>query len=210
MVWRRSCRVGNRKLAVGTVAYQCEEEIYRMLDSTTGFFPVIVSYGKWRDFIGEDRRDLTPEIIDSFSNTVWVDSTGLSEPQARNQYMVQAGKFGCDCIIILDTDEYLEFPLGIDFFKRQLERIADKNPDDLSFCVTWEDSKNGTTFTPRIIMNPMFSRYRDRHNQIYFMDKEVLGNQRLVGGIVIHQDKKFRSKNRELRMRERNLRNPIH
>ena len=78
---------------------------------------------------------MTPEIIDNFSNAVWVDSTGLLEPQARNQYMVQAGKFGCDCIIILDTDEYLEFPLGIEFFKRQLDRIADKNPNDLSFCV---------------------------------------------------------------------------
>ena len=202
--------MGNRKLAIGTVAYQCEEEIYRMLDSTAGFFPVIVSYGKWKDFKGEDRNDLTPEIIDNFSNAVWVDSTGLLEPQARNQYMIMAGKFGCDCVIILDTDEYLEFPLGIEFFKRQLDRIAEKYPDDLSFCVTFEDSKKGTSFTPRIIMNPMFTRYRDRHNQLYFLDKEVLGNQRLVGGIVIHQNKNFRTKDREQRMRERNLANPVH
>lgn len=181
-----------------------------MLDSTAGLFPVIVCYGKWKDFEGEDRNDLTPQIIDNFSNAVWVDSTGLLEPQARNQYMIMAGKFGCDCIIILDTDEYLEFPLGVEFFKRQLDRIADENPDDLSFCVTFEDSKKGTWFTPRIIMNPMFTRYRDRHNQLYFLDKEVLGNQKLVGGIVIKQDKKFRSKDREQRMRKRNLANPIH
>jgi len=202
--------LGNRKLAIGTVAFQCESEIDRMLDSTNGIFPVIVSYGKWKDFKGENREDKTPDIIDSYSNTVFVNSRGLLEPQARNQYLITAGKMGADVIIILDSDEYLEFPLGLEFFKRQLERMIESHPDHLAFGVTFEYGKNGTSFTPRIIMNPAFTRYRDRHNQMYFMNKEVLGNCKIVAGIVIHEDKKFRNKDRELKMRERNLSNPIH
>ena len=202
--------MADRKLAVVTVAYQCETEIDRMLDSTCGIFPVIVSYGKWKDFVGEDRTDKTPQIIDSYSNTIFLNSTGLLEPQARNRYMIQAGKFGCEVVIILDTDEYLQFPLGLSFFKRQLNRMIESNPNHLAFNVTFEDSVNGTYFTPRIILNPTFSRYRDRHNQIYFLNQEVLGNHKLVGGIVIHQNKNHRTKDREQRMRDRNLANPVH
>jgi len=205
--------LADRKLAIGTVAFQCEEEIDRMLDSTNGIFPVIVSYGKWKDFKGEDRVDKTPDIIDSYSNTVQIHNSGLLEPQARNQCMITAGKMNCDVIIILDTDEVLEFPLGIEFFKRQLERMILKHPTALGFCVTFNSKETGgDSFTPRIILNPAFTRYRDRHNQMYFMDKEVLGwdSSKLVGGIIIKENKDFRTDKRELRMRERNLSNPVH
>ena len=205
--------MGNRKLSVVSVAYQCEEEIYTMLDSTNGIFPTIISYGKWKDFEGEDRKDLTPEIIDTFSNTITVHSVGLLEPQARNEYLRTAGIMGSDVVIILDTDEYLEFPLGIEFFKRQLERMIKEHPDQLGFRVTFNSKRTGgVSFTPRVILNPMFVRYRDIHNQMYFMDKPVLSSysEKLVGGIIIHESKENRNKDRELRMRTRNLKNPNH
>jgi len=184
-----------------------------MLFSTNGFFPVIISYGKWKDFIGEDRVDETPDVIDSYSNTIQLSNSGLLEPQARNQYMITAAKMGYDCIIILDTDETIEFPLGIEFFKRQLERLIIKHPTAMGFSVTFDSKRTGgVSFSPRIILNPAFTRYRDRHNQMYYLDNEVLGwnSCHLVGGIIITENKDFRDDNRELRMRERNLRNPIH
>lgn len=207
------------KIAVGIPVWINHEEqlpeLELCLDSVSEFFPVIVISGKWSDMNHQQNRNIpeADELIDSYSNIIHIESLNHLEPFNRNLYMIQAGKMGCNTMLILDSDESAEFPLGVEFFDEQLSRLKEKHPNHLGFSVIHQSARHGgICFTPRVILNPAFTRYRDRHNQMYFMDREVLSwdSSKLVGGIILNETKDFRSDKRKLIMRERNLRNPLH
>lgn len=202
------------KIGIGTLAFNSETEIDRMLDSTLGIYPTFVIDKAFRNFGHGHSTDRTTRICDLYSNVVVFQPEGkLTEAQCRNQYMIASLKWNLDVLIVLDTDEYLEFPLGKEFFEQQLARVINQYPDQYAFRVTYEDHNNGTSFSPRIILNPAFTRYRDRHNQLYFADREVITNDKsikLCAGIVIHEDKSLRTEEREKKMKEGNRADPFH
>ncbi len=202
------------KVGIGICAYNAEIEMLRVLDSTEGIYPTFVIDKAWKGFGKGYSTDNTAFICNDYSNVVLIQPKGeLTEAQCRNEYMKASAHWNLDAMIILDTDEYLEFPLGIEYFYRQLSRMISAHPEQLAFRATYIDTINGTSFSPRIILNPSITRYRDKHNQLFCMDKEVITNDKsiyLCGGIIITEDKCFRLPEREKWMKDRNQRDPTH
>ena len=206
--------MSNFKISVGILSYNCVKEIEQTLESTTKFYPVFVVDGRWKDFKGDSiySTDGTIELAESYSNIILFQKGNNLEPQNRNEYMIQSGKWRCDAVIILDSDEILELPNGYKSFIQSLERIINRYPNEMGFRISFESkSSGGVSFPCRLILNPGFSRYRDVHNKIYFMDKEILSSsKKLCPNIIINENKSFRSEQREKDMKERNYANPRH
>ena len=190
-------------------------ELKRCLDSLTDFYPVIIVNGKWKDIIGDNPRSIPEaiELIDSYSNIILIDSPNQLEPVNRNKFIVQGMKMDCDMMFWIDSDEWIELPCGYDFFVKGMENVFKKQPDCLSFHLHFFDPRfGGESLQKRGIRYPAFMRHRDRHNQLWFLDKEVLGHYtaKPPRGLIVYQDKSFRTKEHELEMRRRNLANPKH
>ena len=207
------------KLGVGVIGYNDREGLERCLNSLSDFFPVIYRDGRWNDFLpsltNHRSNDDSIELAESYSNVTVIEGIGL-EPKARNDYIIQFAKWGCDCIFWVDTDEYVELPLGYDFFIKGLEERITEQPEKLSFHLHFTNDNEGkeayTSTQRRMIVNPMFTRHRDRHNQLWYMDQEVLGHNtgKPIRGLILHQNKSHRTKEREIEMKRRNLANPRH
>ena len=201
------------KIGVGVLTYNCVTELKRCLDSLTDFYPVFVIDGRWKDFPGETKNsnDGTIDLAESYSNVITVLSGDKLEPFNRNLTCIHTGKFGCDVLFIVDSDETVDLPNGYNAFANSLERMIRMYPDDLGFSTWFDSTKNATGQSRRMMLNPMFVRYRDRHNKMYFLDKEVWAyTKHMCPNVIIHENKTNRTKERELTMRTRNLANPKH
>lgn len=204
------------RIAIGTCVYIEDKEqlpeLERFLDSVKDWYPVIIVNGKWKDYRGKSGRSIpeVSELIQSYSNTIEVDYPNHLESQARNQYMIIAAKMDCEAVLIIDTDEYLEGDRGV--FLNNLQKTMLKEPDKLAFKITLNSERSGGDhWPPRLILNPMFCRYRDRHNSIFFNNNDVFRNQgSVIRGLKLYEKKDFRTKQREETMKERNRANPRH
>jgi hypothetical protein len=195
------------QVSVGVVCWISEKsqlpELKRCLDSLVDF-PVIIVSGKWNDIEGDNHFNI-PEankLIDSYPNVLHKGCYDQSEAYNRNQYLIDNQS---DFLFWVDTDEWIEMPLGKEFFLRGLIDLFKK--DDYSSQVHWYShqptGKINMGKQKRIIQYPGKLRHRDKHNQLYFGDKEVLRDgikHHAPRGLIIHQDKTFRSKQRELDM----------
>ena len=203
--------VSDPRIAIGVLSWIEENsqlpELDRCLDSLTDFYPVIVVNGKWSDVEGTNARGTqeSQELIDSYSNTIRLDSHNKPEFYNRNLCLIQAGKMLCDYLIWVDSDEYIELPCGISWFKKNLKETF-MNPSD--FCSrVWFD--NGTS--RRIIKYPMFIRMRYKHNEWMFNGVDVRKKQLPpIDGMLIHHDKTYRNEERRDKMLNRKVLNPIH
>ena len=198
------------RIAIGTLTYNCKAELKRFLDSCTDFYPVIVIDGKWSDFddgLSSYRStDGTLELAESYSNVILVESPNKKEFENRNILMQTAGKFDCDIIIDVDSDECIDLPNGYDAFIQSLKRVIEQNPNGLGFKTAFESKKRGgVSFPVRIYRHPMFIRYRTKHNEFYFVNRDVRKNsKKLCPNIIIWETKKYRTEEREVVMKVRN------
>jgi len=205
-------------IGIGVVSWIGEKsqipELERCLDSLTNFYPVIIINGKWSDVKDGNPRSV-PEAInlmENYSNVMWFDSPNQPESMNRNKYIIQGMKMDCDVMFWVDTDEWVELPLGYDFLCNGIKDIFKKQPDRYTFLVHYFDTtRGGCCYKRRGIRYPTFTRHRNRHNELWFLDKEVLRYPaKAPRGLIIHQDKKFRTIKRENSMAIRNESNPIH
>jgi len=188
-------------------------ELKRCLDSLVDFYPVIVVNGKWNDMKGENSRSIpeAQDLIDSYPNTIHFLEPNMPEYQNRNKCLIQAGKMGSDYLIWVDSDEWIEMPLGIEFFLRGLKDIFSNAKDMCSYCHFFDIGRGGNCRMPRIIRYPMFIRMRKKHNEWYFIDKNIRKRPlNAPRGLIIHSDKSYRTDDRHMRMFNRNQENPIH
>ena len=200
-------------IGIGVLSYNCRDELKRCLDSLKDF-KVIVVDGKWNDFIDNNdsyrSTDGTIELAKSYSNVTTIESPNQPEWINRNKYIVE-GK-DCDVMFWVDSDEWVELPCGYDFLCRSIKYVFEKQNDCYSFLVHYFDTaRGGACYQKRGIRYPDIMRHVDRHNQLWFNDKEVLTNYcaRPPMGLVIHTDKKFRTDEREEAMKRRNYENTI-
>jgi hypothetical protein len=202
------------KIGVATLTYNCKEELESTLESTTPFYPVIIIDGKWEDFMGDtiNSNDGTLDLVESYSNTVLIQSGNKSETFNRNLSCRYAGRFGCDVVIILDSDEAISFPNGYEAFEKSLKRCIQQYPDSLGFRVTVHSKRHGgVEFSHRILLNPSFVRYQNQHNKIFFMDKEIKHHSSILcPNIDIIENRESRTEERLAKMLYRNKSNPIH
>jgi len=201
-------------IGIGVLSYNCRDELERCLDSLKDF-KVIVVDGKWNDFIDNNdsykSTDGTIELAQSYSNVILLESPNNSEAFNRNQYIIEGMKMGCDIMFWVDSDEWVELPCGYDFLCHGIERVLN-DPEKHTFLVHYFDvRRGGVCFQKRGIRYPAFTRHKGKHNELWFNNKEVLKNNcaKAPAGLIIHTDKKFRSDEREDRMKKRNYENPI-
>ena len=210
--------MSNFKIGIGVVVWIEEKEqlpeLERCLDSLTNFYPVIVINGKWGDIEGANPRSISKayELIDSYSNVIHLESPNNAEYVNRNKYIIQARKMDCDCLIWVDSDEWVELPLGYDFLCRGIRDVFRKQPDRHTFLVHFYDERfGGCCYKKRGIRHPASSLHRNKHNELWYHNNEILRYPaKAPRGLIIHQDKKFRTQKREENMKDRNVSNPIH
>jgi glycosyltransferase involved in cell wall biosynthesis len=208
--------IQHSKIAVGIVTYNCVKELKRCLDSLKDFEHVIVIDGKWFDFDPNNSvinsTDGTIELAKSYPNTKVITTAGY-EYQNRQMYIDEAAKLGCKYLFWVDSDEYVKMDKGYDYFVEQLEKTFENNPDKFASLINFHDVRmGGNCWQIRLISHLSEMKHRDRHNQIWYRNMEVIGNhvKDAPDGIRIYQEKNFRTPEREELMRCRNLANPIH
>jgi hypothetical protein len=201
-------------LAIGICSWIHEKsqlpELERCLNSISDFYPVYVVDGKWSDLQMQGGRSIQEaiELITSYSNTTLIERPNRLEPQNRNEYLRKS--YGNEALMVLDTDEYVEYDST---FLDNLETFRNDNPQNLGCSVMFHSKPTGGySVAPRVIFNPSMCRYRDQHNFIYFMNRQVLDrtSREYCAGLTIFEDKAYRTKFREEKLRERNLKNPLH
>jgi len=206
--------VSNFKIGICLLTYNCVNELKDCLESVDKFYPVIVIDGKWKDFPDNHPTSIdgTLELAESYSNVVTILSPNGTEVDNRNLSCEYAGKYDCDVVIILDSDERLDLPNGLDNFYQSLERMIIQNPQDIGFKTAFESKKRGgVSFPCRIYLNPKHIRYRDKHNKIYYKNKEMrYFSSKLCPNIIIHEDQTHRTEGRLQNMSRRNIVNPEH
>lgn len=188
-------------------------ELQRCLDSLTDFYPVIIVNGKWNDINGDNPRSIPEaiELIGSYSNVIYIESPNQPEFINRNKYLIQATKMGCDYLIWIDSDEYVE-SVNYNNLVKEIDNIFTNEPDKYTFLINFYDKRmGGACWQKRGVRHPAFSRHRNRHNELWFVDKQILKYPaKAPPSLVIHQDKYYRSLEREFIMNKRNHENPIH
>lgn len=188
-------------------------ELQRCLDSLIDFYPVIVVNGKWNDVKGDSPRSIPEaiELIGSYSNVIYIESPNQPEFINRNKYLIQATKMDCDYLIWVDSDEYIE-SVNYNNLVKEIDNIFTNEPDKYTFLINFYDKRmGGACWQKRGVRHPAFSRHRNRHNELWFVDKQILKYPaKPPPSLVIHQDKYYRSLEREFIMNKRNHDNPIH
>jgi len=198
------------KISVGTLSYNCKDELKTLLESCKEFEMVIIIDGKWSDF--DDGLDVfssndgTVELAKSYPNVILIESPNKKEFENRNLLMRTAGKLGCNVIIDIDSDEYIELPNGYNAFCQSLRRMTQENPHDLGFRVAVEAKRHGgVSFPGRISLNPTFIRFRKKHNEFYFLNQDIRKNtHKLCPNIIIQENREYRTEKRDEVMQIRN------
>ena len=176
-------------------------ELKRCLESVKNY-PVFLINGKWYDIEGDYPTSI-PEavsLIDSYPNVTRINYANHHEWESRNMYLEQCT--ANDCLIILDTDEYIEIT---GFFECNIL-------DTPMFRLHVEDPRiGGTDYQKRGVRWPHLTRHRDRHNQLWYKDKEIWSNvgESTPEGIIIYHDKTYRSEKIKEAMKKRNYLRPF-
>lgn len=199
-------------IGIGIVCYIDKEsqlpELQRCLDSVSQFYPVFVIDGKWNDVKGNINTsiDKAYDLIESYSNVIHVLSPNRPEFVNRNRYHRLAMLWQLDYLISLDTDEYVEFTDNKAYFM--------SNIDDKALCsyLKCTGKGHGGTFeTQKLYRYPGFMRHKLKHNELFFLDKDVRKYaSKAPDGIIIHHDKDFRDGTQKDKLLTRARLNPIH
>ena len=182
-------------------------ELKRCLDSLVDF-DVIVVNGKWNDIPGYNPTSTNEanRLIDSYENIKHIKSPNKMEYENRNIYLEECISLKSDFLFWVDTDEWVDMPLGRDFFERGLVDVF-KNDKKSCYMHYYSDRHGGVSMQIRGVRYPFLVRHIDRHNEIFFDNENILSNPtRAPRGLVIKSDKIYRTMDREDRMIKRNKR----
>jgi len=156
-----------------------------------GAFPLFEHEGKSKS------DDGTREIIQSYDNTILLDTGFNFMPVKNNLAFHTAGKLGFDACLIVGADEYLEgninkLTIPIDI---PLAQVALEEHNPTGKYNKWE------SHNPRLVINPMFVTCKDVHWFYFYMNELIAFDQApIVEGITIHCDDTLRPKERDDKM----------
>jgi len=188
-------------------------ELKRCLDSLVEFYPVFVINGKWNDMSGDNPRstDKANDLIDSYSNIIHITSPNQPEFVNRNKYLELAMKFNLDYLFYVDSDEWIEMPLGKDFFIKGIEDTFKDKDQMCAFIHGNSNGRGGPFRTQKLYRYPGFLRHRKKHNELFFIDKNVWKDALPAPrGMIIHHEKDLRPTEKQTQMILRRKNNPIH
>ena len=183
-------------------------ELKRCLDSLKDF-PVIVVSGKWNDIesTSDYNHPQLNELIESYANVTHIFTQGLSEAGTRNIYLEECNDT-VDFLFWVDSDEWIEMPLGKDFFLRGITDLFGVNDysSQLHEVFHQRDGNDVICKQKRLIQYPSKCRHRERHNSMYYDNKEILAGEiknHAPRGLILHSEKSYRSTKRDKYMKSR-------
>jgi len=172
------------KIAVGLNFFLEAQNLKRCLDSLRGFDHVICVDGKYPQFLYWNllSDDGSVEILKKYPNVKYV-GCPADQITKRNTYLEEAGKIGCDFILSIDADMYVEIDWSL--FRTELERA--KKSDHIVFNVEMNDA--GYIWHPAGLLKLDGLVYHDLHfitkHQCGF-EQSWLDSHYSVKGITIH------------------------
>jgi len=98
------------RFAAGIIFFEDRDGLARLLESIhLGFDYMFCLDGKFPNRPGKTdlSADGSREVVKSYSNAILLDAP-WPEPQKRAEYLRLCAKYGCDYLVILDTDEYAQ------------------------------------------------------------------------------------------------------
>ena len=104
-------RGNNVKIGAGVVFYKDYFGMRRLLHSLRNVDVVFCIDGRFKDFPNEEPLSSESErmMIKSFPNTVLIDAPNLTEIQKRDIYFKHAQQYLCDWLLVIDSDEILQY-----------------------------------------------------------------------------------------------------
>lgn len=184
-------------------------ELDACLESLQVFDKVIVVNGKWNDFEGINplSTEQARNTIDSFPNTMRIDSPNMPEWHNRNLCVRAAASLCYDKIIYIDTDEFVELKGTVKEYEESLN-LGEKK----SFQVNYYDvGRGGHCKMTRGLTDLDKISIEKQHNRWIYGDKNVFRDPAPpTESLLVITDKSYRTKSRQERMKRRNRENPIH
>lgn len=166
----------------------CKDWGVKKIVCVDGAFPLFEHGGKC---ISDDG---SREIIESYDNTVILDTGFNFMPVKNNKAFHWAAKNGYDAVLLMGADEYLEGDINrIEIPENYpLAQIHLNEHNPTGKYNKWED------VNPRLIINPGFITCKDVHWFYFFMNELIeFHNMPTVEGITIHCDDTLRPKERD-------------
>lgn len=201
------------KIGVCCTFYNGLEGLKRLIPSILQFDYIILNDGAWKDFqSGGLSTDGSREYIKQFPQIFLLDNPDLMPNEKQTIHLKEAARLGCDCVILIDDDEYVT-----DFdrakFEKNLSQLR-RSEQAVYWCDFYEKhDKNYVLFQyPRIVVEPEKCEYKDRHNQIWAYGKEQIHKKKglIIQGITLRHDKLTRTDEREAYNKNWNLTHPRH
>jgi hypothetical protein len=188
-------------------------ELKRCLDSLQSFYPVFVINGKWNDMSGNNPRstDKANDLIDSYSNIIHISSPNQPEFVNRNKYLELAMKYNLDYLMWVDSDEWIDMPLGKDFFIKGIEDTFKDKQEMCAYIHCYSSGRGGPFRTQKLYHYPGFLRHRLKHNELFFIEHNVWENPLPAPrGMIVNHEKDLRPELKKQQMLNRRNINPIH
>jgi hypothetical protein len=98
------------RLAAGIIFFNDAKSLQRCLSSVTdGVDKIIAIDGKFRHYPGKEAlsTDGSRELVQSFRKAVLIDCPNELEHRKRQTYCEVAGRYGCNFLLIIDSDEFV-------------------------------------------------------------------------------------------------------
>lgn len=101
----------NVKLGAGVIFYQDYFGMRRLLYSLRNLDYVFCIDGRFKDFPNKDElsSESVRQTVKSFPNAILIDAPNLSEPEKRDIYFKLAQQYLCDWLLVIDSDEWLQY-----------------------------------------------------------------------------------------------------
>ena len=112
----------------------------------------------------DERLLSTPEVRDyvaSVPNVIKVDFPNHSEAETRQQYIELAKKYRSDCLLWIDTDEWITEESDWNYLKNALE-IKIKDEESSIYCILYKP-EGKTTLRPSIWVHPNLINFTEAH-----------------------------------------------
>lgn len=191
------------KIALGTIFYNSEVEIRKLIQTTPKDITIYAHDGKFDQYVDENPRcssdDGTIQYLKSQKNVKLFNDPNLPQWEKRNRYLVEAEKDGIDLLIVADSDHYF---IGnwADFIKNA-HTLFSKYTEQAGFCIPLLTKGNDGVFRfvhVSWIYRPSKVRYSGSHdNCVNQLGYRILPKTSpIINGILMVNDHTIRTQTR--------------
>jgi len=171
--------------------------------------------GSWPDWGTSDlSNDGSRAIIASWEKSRIIDMPQRMPRDKYQRILEECGLLEIDYLVIIDSDEYIKQPFNYKQFKNEIESIEKKYEiQSFKFSMEYYDSGNLYVHEPsyRILYNPALGEYGERHNELWYKNREVFSDwSGEIKSLVLVHDKRYKTPEYVKARHEWNTNHPTH